>query len=104
MYIGTLSYDVESDTFTGELSTLGLRSRLAISPAVKAGPKSPDYKVFIPSESGATEIGAGWKRKSEREGELVSLRLDDPTFPKPLNCLLFAVTDDDSDYLLEWRR
>lgn len=104
MYIGTLSYDVSRDRFTGELNTITFQCRLSISPAEKTDAKSPDYRVFIPSEYGATEVGSGWKRKTERDDELIAITLDDPAFPKPLNCILFAAADDDSDYLLAWRR
>ena len=49
------------------------------------------------------EVGAGWNRKSKDGGKTyVSVKLDSPLLPAPLNCALF--TRDDGTYVLVWDR
>jgi uncharacterized protein (DUF736 family) len=48
------------------------------------------------------EIGAGWKKQSVAKREYVSVKLDDPAFPAPVNARL--VDDEDGNTSLYWTR
>jgi len=98
--IGT--FNRENNIFTGLIRTLSFTASVTIEPVTaKRGDKSPDYRVFCQS-SGPAEIGAAWKRTSEK-GDHLSVRLDDPNFPAPLDCRLVK-TGAEHGYSLIWER
>lgn len=84
--------------FTGTLKTLSVEQKLHFRQVDNGGENSPDYRV----QAGASEIGAGWSRTSKAGNAYVSVRIDDPAFPNPLNANLIA--GKDGKYLLIWER
>ena len=81
---------------------LTFTASVAIDPVHdKRGEKSPDYRVHCLS-SGPGEIGAAWKRQGDN-GEYLSVRIDDPSFPAPINCRLVK-TGTEKNYSLIWER
>jgi uncharacterized protein (DUF736 family) len=90
--------------YSGHIRTLSLDIAVAI---VTAGANdtenAPDYRVHAESDEGP-EIGAGWKRSSEKAGDYVSIQLDDPTFPQPIRANLFQNGDDKTSWSLHWSR
>ena len=84
--------------FTGSLQTLSTSARLTFEPQTKRGVKSPDFRITC----GLAEYGAAWKRSSEN-GEHLSVRIDNPSFPAPLNCRL-TKTGAEHGYSLIWER
>ncbi|PZU79781.1 MAG: DUF736 domain-containing protein [Sphingomonas sp.] len=64
---------------------------------------APDYRVHAEGEDGP-EIGAGWKRSSDKAGAFVSIQLDDPTLPQPIRANLFQNGDDKTSWSLHWSR
>jgi len=97
--IGTFKRDEFG--FTGLIHTLTLEAFVAIEPTEKRGDKSPDYRVYVKS-SGPGEIGAAWKRNRDGQ-EYLSVRIDDPTFPAPLDCRLVR-NGSGEEYALIWDR
>jgi len=49
-----------------------------------------------------TEIGAAWKRQSKANRDYLSVRIDDPTFPTPVNARL--IDGEDGEATLYWTR
>ena len=90
--------------YSGHIRTLSLNIEAAI---VRADPtdteNAPDYRVHAGDEEGP-EIGAGWKRSSDKAGEFVSIQLDDPTFSQPIRANLFQNGDDKTSWSLHWSR
>jgi uncharacterized protein (DUF736 family) len=84
--------------YGGTIETLTLQAHVTFEPLSKRGEKSPDYRVT----SGSADIGAAWERTSEGASYL-SVRLDDPSFPAPLNCRL-TKTGAEHGYSLIWER
>jgi uncharacterized protein (DUF736 family) len=80
--IGT--FTKQEDGFNGTLKTLSINVKLKIVPITKDNNKGPDFRVL----AGAMEIGAAWKRQSKANREYLSVRLDDPSFPSPVNARL----------------
>lgn len=75
----------DGDDFAGRLKTLSLDAAMRLVPAEKFSSKSPDYLALV----GDTECGAAW-RATDVSGALLNLKLDDPTWPEPLNARLMA--------------
>jgi uncharacterized protein (DUF736 family) len=91
------NFTSEGERFTGYIRTITLNSGVAIVPTPKATEKAPDYRVL----SGATEIGAGWKKTSAEGRPYLSIRLDDPSFNAPIACRLVS---GDDEHRLIWSR
>lgn len=86
-----------SDGYNGTLQTLAFNVKVKIVPTPKDGDNAPDYRVL----AGSMEIGAGWKRQSASSKAYISIKLDDPSFPTPVNARL---VDSESGALLYWTR
>ena len=94
----------EGSGFTGRVHTLTLYRELTIVPAEHPDAENaPDYRVHAEGEDGP-EIGAGWKRSSDKAGAFVSIQLDDPTLPQPIRANLFRDDDAGSAWSLHWSR
>ena len=93
--VGTLTAKPDG-AMTGRIRTRLLNLRIALLPAEKRGDSSPDFTVLEELADGATvEIGGAWKRTAERSGRYLSIALDDPSFPAPLNCSAFPQNSGD---------
>ena len=94
--IGT--FTKQEDGFNGTLRTLSLNVKCKIVPVTKTTDKGPDYRVL----AGAVEIGAAWKRQSKAKRDYLSVRIDDPVFPSPLQARL--IDAEDGNVNLYWSR
>lgn len=99
-HIGTFTRT--TDGFTGTINTLTLKRQvLVIVPAIVTETENaPNYRVLADDN----EIGAGWKRKSEKAGDYVALIIDDPSFVQPLRANLFIASSDGNTLHLIWTR
>ena len=85
MIIGKFTYDNASDTYSGELYSRALPSKVTLTPNAKRSDKAPDYRVV----AGAHELGGGWKRTSKEKGRpFISVHIDDPALPAALDATL----------------
>ena len=92
MIIGTFTQTDQG--FSGKLVTLTLSQDVTFEPASKGA----DYRVTI----GGAEVGAAWKRTGKESGKAyLSVKLDSPFLPAPVNCALMA---QDSGHILVWNR
>lgn len=90
--------------YTGRIHTLSLNIEIAIVAAQATDAENaPEYRVHAHGEDGP-EIGAGWKRSSDKAGEFVSILLDDPTFAQPIRANLFQNGSDKRSWSLHWSR
>lgn len=92
------SFTKQDDGFNGALRTLAFSVKVKIVPIEKDKDNGPDYRVLASS----VEIGAGWKRQSAADKPYLSVRLDDPSFPAPVNARLVDAGDGISN--LFWNR
>ena len=96
MIIGKFQ-NAENGRITGELDALLVgRVKLTFEPNTKGA----DYTVQ--TETGC-EVGAAWK-KTSKEGDkpYISVRLDSPFLPKPINAALFPAKDGAGRQVLVW--
>ncbi|PBB90279.1 hypothetical protein CK215_23155 [Mesorhizobium sp. WSM3864] len=90
--------------YCGRIHTLSLNLDIAIVAAeANDTENAPDYRVHAGNEDGP-EIGAGWKRSSEKAGDFVSIQLDDPILAQPIRASLFRNDNDKTSWSLHWSR
>jgi uncharacterized protein (DUF736 family) len=95
--IGTFSRTSDG-AFHGAIRTLTLSVKgLEIRPVARANDKAPDHRIL----AGQTEVGAAWTVSRVGKPECLSVRIDDPGLPAPLDALLSQVQDR---YELRWSR
>lgn len=90
--------------YVGQLRTLKLDQALSLTPADPSeAENAPDYRIRLGGEDGP-DVGAAWKRKSDKAGDYVALLIDDPTLGAPIFANLFQSTVDRTLWLLTWSR
>jgi uncharacterized protein (DUF736 family) len=72
-------------------------------PNDKSSEKESDYRITQQRLDGTVEFGAAWKRTGEGGREFLSIMLDDPSLPSPLNAVMF-VADNGEGTRLVWQR
>ena len=89
------------NSFTGTVKTLTLNVKTKIVPVDRDNDRAPDYRVY----SGAVELGGGWtKTARESNRDYISVKLDDPSFPKPIYASLVEADDTGNVFNLIWSR
>ncbi|WP_430431862.1 DUF736 domain-containing protein [Oceanicaulis sp.] len=109
--IGTLKPAGPNDFWSdlrGDIRTLNFKASVMITatPNPSANPDAPTHRVQVRDADGdMMEVGSGWKREITRGPNMgdsfLSVTLDDPSFPHPLN---FAVFRDGEVANATWRR
>ena len=85
--IGT--FTKQEDGFNGTLRTLTLNVKVKLVPIAEHSDNAPDYRLV----AGTMEIGAAWKRQTKTNKAYLSVKVDDPSFPAPLNARLIDAED-----------
>ena len=93
--IGT--FTKQDGSFAGSLTTLTVKSKVTISPIEKTSEKAPDFRVY----GGNAEIGAAWSATSKEGKAYLSVKLDDPSFTKPI---LARLVETEQGHALVWTR
>ena len=100
----------ENEGFKGKLRTLSHKLRLELQPNDdKRGDGSPDFVVYADEGGDMVEIGAAWQRQVQARGanngrRFLSITLDDPSFPAPLNVAAFQPDQDGLPWGITWTR
>ena len=93
---------------TGYIKTLEVDLTFELKPnTASTSPMSPDYVILMMNSRGAgAQVGAAWRRtidKPEKDPfEMMSITIDDPSFPHPLNVAAFQ--RDDGNWDISFRR
>ena len=110
MNIGNLEeYEYDGEIhMSGHIKTLGHDLKVRLVPTgEEVTDRFPAYTVLTKG-SGTTEtqIGAAWRKKlnnpTSQVKDFLSITLDDPTFPTPLNIAAFL--QGDGKWTVTWRR
>jgi uncharacterized protein (DUF736 family) len=93
------SFHLQDDgSYAGSIKTLTVSVRAAqLRKVEKANNKAPDFRIF----AGDTEFGAAWKKVSQENRDYIAVKLDDPSFPRPIYACL---VDAEDGYALIWSR
>lgn len=94
----------EKHGFFGRIQTFCLNAEIVILAAEpNEAENAPDYRLHIGGEDGP-EVGAGWKRSSDKAGIYIAVSIDDPVLPQPIRANLFQNGNDKSSWSLHWNR
>jgi uncharacterized protein (DUF736 family) len=85
--------------FEGKIKTACLDAYLKLQKieGERTSDQQPDYKAKF----GSFEAGAGWSRTSDNDNAYISVQIDSPEFPAPINANLI---EKDGQHLLIWSR
>ena len=89
---------LENGSFEGKIKTALINCHLRLQPIddeESANNKRPDYRAKV----GGYEAGAAWKKVSENGNPYLSVRIEDPALPRPINANLI---EHEGEYLLIW--
>lgn len=104
MIIGNFTYDEKADTYYGEIHTFTLqRNDVVIRPSGMNGEREPAYRVVLQTQAGDFELGAAWRKTSDRGAPYLSITLDDPAFPARCDAALFTDAGERTARLV-WQR
>ncbi len=100
--IGTFSA-TDDKGFVGTIRTMTINVKTKFVPNKNknGNDKAPDFRIY----AGGAELGAAWRSKSKGEegGDYLSVKLDDPSFDKPIQAAFFENKDDNTGALV-WNR
>lgn len=102
MIIGRFTESADG-TLIGHTRTLFFRSdKVVFEPvADAASPRAPAYRVYTGDE---IELGAAWRKAGKGSGTVYyDVKLDDPTFARPIFCRLVQPKQG-TGFLLVWER
>jgi uncharacterized protein (DUF736 family) len=90
-------FQKEENGYSGSIETLSLQ----LTPVrfVKRD-KGADFAIHGPNDG---ELGAAW-RKTGEYGDYLSVKLDCPTLPAPVNAIMSLKANADGFYSLRWQR
>jgi uncharacterized protein (DUF736 family) len=97
--IGTFS--AVKDGYAGTIRTLTLTTKVQIlANDRKQSDGAPDFLIMARS----AQIGAAWRKTKQGSNDTyLRIKIDDPTLPQPIWCVLFEATEDGVARLF-WRR
>jgi uncharacterized protein (DUF736 family) len=93
--IGT--FTKKDTTYQGTITTMSLKAKVNITPVERENDKAPDFRVY----AGSAEIGAAWSTTAKNGNPYLSVKLDDPSFVKPIFARL---VENDGNHVLVWSR
>lgn len=102
MIIGRFTESTDG-TFIGHTRTLFFKSDKVVFEPIADAPsaKAPAYRVYTGDE---IELGAAWRKTGKGSGLVYyDVKLDDPTFAKPIFCRLVQ-SKQGNGFLLVWER
>lgn len=96
--IGT--FTKKDNTYTGTIRTLTMNVKAQFVPVKDKSNGGPDYRIF----AGGAELGAAWTEESKNgETAYLAVKLDDPSFTKPMRAAFFENEAERSGTLV-WNR
>ena len=85
--------------FQGRIHMLNVDAKARLVPTDTTNDKAPDFRIL----AGPAEIGAAWRRTSEAGRDYISVKLDDPTFQRPVYASLVEAEEGEGFNLI-WSR
>jgi uncharacterized protein (DUF736 family) len=97
--IGTFTLGADG-IYSGEISTLTLTRDVRLVPTETTAKNAPDLRVY----AGTIEIGVAWLNTSRNGDPYYAVKLDDPSFAKPVWANMVASLKEVGVYNLLWDR
>lgn len=92
-------FATNGNVIVGNVRTLTVRMQARLSPIERVSKDAPDFRVT----SNGAEVGAAWSAVSDDGEPYISVKLDDPSFPAPINAALWPA-EKEGEYALVWSR
>jgi uncharacterized protein (DUF736 family) len=97
-------FKATTNGYEGKIETLTIKAHVIIEPAKKSNDNQPDFRVFHVTTEFKSDIGAAWKKTSQRDqAEYLSVSIDDISFPAKAHCRLVK-TGTEKGHTLFWER
>ena len=93
------NFTTTDNGYKGTIHTLCVTREISIEAIEKRGDNRPDYRVIC----GETDVGAAWKKTSQKGNAYLSIELDDPTFAAPIYARLHK-NGATRSFVLVWNR
>jgi uncharacterized protein (DUF736 family) len=98
MIIGRFNPPEDHTSYGWMISPAGTRMEVSMRGADPRGDKTPDFYIDVDD----FEFGAVWKRTSREGKPYLSVKLDSPFLPAPINCALMP--EEGGSYIIVWNR
>jgi uncharacterized protein (DUF736 family) len=96
--IGT--FTLKDGKYTGTIRTLTINAKAQMVPNETGGTGAPDFRIF----AAGAELGAAWREESKSsDTPYLAVKLDDPSFDKPVRAAFFE-NDENGSGVLVWSR
>ena len=95
------SFTLKDGKYTGTIRTMTINVKAQLVPNKdKANEDAPDFRIY----AGGAELGAAWRQDS-KDGETpyLAVKLDDPSFDKPMRAAFFE-NETDGTGVMVWNR
>lgn len=93
------TFTKKDGAYTGTIRTLTINAKTQMVPNASDSDGAPDFRLF----AGGAELGAAWREESKDGATLyLAVKLDDPSFAKPVRAAFFE-NEDDKTGTLVWR-
>ncbi|PQA89666.1 DUF736 domain-containing protein [Hyphococcus luteus] len=95
------SFTLKDGKYTGTIRTMTINVKAQLVPNKdKANDDAPDFRIY----AGGAELGAAWRQDS-KDGETpyLAVKLDDPSFDKPMRAAFFE-NEKDGTGVMVWSR
>lgn len=89
----------EGGTYIGAIRTMTIDVAAQLVPNQSENKDAPAFRVV----SNGAELGAGWRENTSDDRPYVSLKLDDPSFAKPIHAVFFEKPEDGTGVMI-WSR
>lgn len=96
--IGT--FTLKDGKYTGTIRTLTINAKAQMVPNDNGASGAPDFRIY----AGGAELGAAWREES-KDGETpyLAIKLDDPSFEKPMRAAFFE-NEEEGTGVMVWTR
>ena len=95
------SFNLKDGKYTGTIRTMTINVKAQLVPNKdKTNDDAPDFRIY----AGGAELGAAWRQES-KDGETpyLAVKLDDPSFDKPMRAAFFE-NETDGTGVMVWNR
>ena len=93
--IGTFS--LKDGKYTGTIRTLTINAKAQMVPVSGGTKGTPDYRIY----AAGAELEAAWREESkDGSTEYLAVKLDDPSFAKPMRAAFFENESDDTGIMV----
>lgn len=94
------AFTLKDGAWTGTIRTMTINVKAQLVPNKEKANGAPDFRLY----AGGAELGAAWRQDS-KDGETpyLAVKLDDPSFSKPMRAAFFE-NENEGTGVMVWNR